>query len=350
MNPLVFERNLAPRLPKAETTASQSLDNQTLARQAWLRAMEQSQVSGWFQPFSLPEAQPAAERMQPKPSPMPQASAHPASFASAAMLGRAVAAQQLAPSAGPENNQIAAAATAAPAAVAANVANLAQPASPASQALQSSVEATAAQATGAPVNAQVPNAEAGTLPASGLASALQSVSANLGAQAATITSASNAPPRLLPLPTPLPAQWLSTQTRLVMSSISAAAEAEPSIENALPTDQASAKTAQFAALRETATRTHAVWDQDNLSLWLGMDGTASQIGLQASMLIKTLRQSLSLQGQRLQRVVCNGQLIFDAATAGSAPDNFHTISDVIDRHTSRAQVVASVSSFSKESS
>lgn len=348
MNPLVFERNLPARLPQADTTAAQPLDNQTLARQAWLRAMEQSQVSGWFQPFSHPETLPATEKPQPKPATMAQAPSHVASFASAAMFQRAETAQPLTSSAAVASNQTAAAAAAAPAATAAHVAHLSQQPAPASQALQSSLAAIASQAPGASVQAQAPMADASTLPASGWASTLQNIAANLGAQAASNTR--DAAPKLQPMPTPLPAPWLSNQARLVMTSISVANAAESSVEHALATDQASAKTAHFAALRESATRTHAVWDQDSLSLWLGMDGTASQIGLQASMLIKTLRQSLNLQGQRLQRVVCNGQLIFDAATAGSAPDTFHSFSDVIDKHTPRAQVVAPVSSFSKESS
>ncbi|GAB2731311.1 hypothetical protein [Comamonas sediminis] len=350
MNPLAFERNLPARLPTADTAASQSLDNQALARQAWLRAMEQSQVSGWFQPFAHPETLPATEKLQPKPPRVAHATAQLASFCSSAMRQHAEAAQPLATSTSPGISQVAQSA-AVPGTAAGHVAHMARQAAPASQAPQSGVATSVAQPSSAAVQAQALIAEAAALPASGLASALQNMVGNLGLQAAAVPSANDPAPRLQPQPMPLPAQWISTQTRLVMSPISAITVAvESSTEHALPTDQASSKTAQFAAPRETATRTHAVWDQDNLSLWLGMDGTASQIGLQASMLIKTLRQSLSMQGQRLQRVVCNGQLIFDAATAGSAPDTFYSFSDVIDKHTPRAQVVAPVSSFSKESS
>ncbi|CAM3548408.1 hypothetical protein [Paracidovorax anthurii] len=68
---------------------------------------------------------------------------------------------------------------------------------------------------------------------------------------------------------------------------------------------------------ETGTRVHAQWMDAGLNLWLGMDGTAQQVGLQAYAVVQSLQRTLREQGQRLSRVVCNGRVVFDAAQPSS---------------------------------
>lgn len=62
----------------------------------------------------------------------------------------------------------------------------------------------------------------------------------------------------------------------------------------------------------TGTRVHAQWTDAGALLWLGMDGSASQVGFQAAAIVPSLQRALREQGQRLVRVVCNGRVVFDA--------------------------------------
>ncbi len=55
------------------------------------------------------------------------------------------------------------------------------------------------------------------------------------------------------------------------------------------------------------TRVHAQWTPEGLHLWLGIDGNARQVNNQASQLAREVGQALAGRGQRLLRVVCNGQ-------------------------------------------
>lgn len=63
--------------------------------------------------------------------------------------------------------------------------------------------------------------------------------------------------------------------------------------------------------RNPATRLHTQWSSEGLMLWIGLDGTARQVELQAQSIVNTLMRTLSSQGQRLSRVVCNGTVVFD---------------------------------------
>ena len=67
----------------------------------------------------------------------------------------------------------------------------------------------------------------------------------------------------------------------------------------------------LGAPRNPATRLHTQWNAEGLSLWIGMDGTARQVELQAQTIVATLQRTLKSQGQRLSRVVCNGTVVFD---------------------------------------
>ena len=63
--------------------------------------------------------------------------------------------------------------------------------------------------------------------------------------------------------------------------------------------------------RNTATRLHTQWTSEGMELWIGMDGTARQVELQAQAIVSTLLRTFNSQGQRLSRVVCNGTVVFD---------------------------------------
>ena len=73
-------------------------------------------------------------------------------------------------------------------------------------------------------------------------------------------------------------------------------------------------------------RVYAQWSATGVELWLGMDGTAAQVGFQAAALMASLERSLREQGQRLVRVVCNGQVVFDSErqslSSAAAPSGF----------------------------
>ena len=62
----------------------------------------------------------------------------------------------------------------------------------------------------------------------------------------------------------------------------------------------------------SGTRVYAQWTEAGALLWLGMDGSASQVGFQAAAIVPSLQRALREQGQRLVRVVCNGRVVFDA--------------------------------------
>lgn len=64
-----------------------------------------------------------------------------------------------------------------------------------------------------------------------------------------------------------------------------------------------------------ATRVHAIWTEDGLNLWLGMNGSAPQVRDQASLIVGNLYQMLKEHQQRLNRVICNGSVLFDAKTS-----------------------------------
>jgi hypothetical protein len=82
-------------------------------------------------------------------------------------------------------------------------------------------------------------------------------------------------------------------------------------------------------------RMHAQWTERGVQLWLGLDGSAQQVGAQAQAVVYSLHRLLRDQGQQLSRVVCNGQVVFDAATArAGAGRALHEFSDLFDRYAS----------------
>lgn len=108
-------------------------------------------------------------------------------------------------------------------------------------------------------------------------------------------------------------RW-ATDTGASADEVSAS-EPNPStaLESASRRMPTGSSTAQAASVR-----THSQWTPDGLQLWLGMDGTAQQVATRAAAVVQELQRALQAQGQRLSRVVCNGQVIHDSA-AGIGP-------------------------------
>ncbi|MFE1574347.1 hypothetical protein ACFIQG_21510 [Comamonas odontotermitis] len=338
MIPLVFDRSPAVRVHNSEESASQPLNNQMVSRQAWLRAMEQSQLSGWFQPFSNEERMQGADKEYSKSSSLASASAQIAVLASPTLLRHAENVRQVAR-------------------VADQVANSLTPSGATTPSNASLTSAIQAQGQSGGYAADLEGIQEGLVNAQTISATVDAVNENSGIYVVPVlansfatptsleTVASDTLPRLLSLHRQ---QIADLQVRPAMPLISASKAAESLLEQAFSTEPVPLQSTGVAAPRDSATRLHAVWNQEGLSLWLGMDGRASQIELQAAMLVNTLRQTLCLQGQRLQRVVCNGQVIFDASIPGSEPTVLHTFSNLIDQQASLYQV-APVSQFFKES-
>ncbi|MBF9266302.1 hypothetical protein, partial [Paracidovorax cattleyae] len=104
------------------------------------------------------------------------------------------------------------------------------------------------------------------------------------------------------------------------------------------------------AQRHAGMRVHAQWSDAGAQLWLGMDGTADQVGFQAAAVVPSLERALREQGQRLVRVVCNGRVVFDAFAPASrqttGPSRFTDVfSTAAQRIAPRARNVFSSSIF-----
>ncbi len=75
---------------------------------------------------------------------------------------------------------------------------------------------------------------------------------------------------------------------------------------------ASGPSRTVSASGPASARLHAQWGPEGVELWLGLDGTAQQVAQQAALIVQQLCSALQLQGQRLNRVICNGQLVWDS--------------------------------------
>jgi hypothetical protein len=67
-------------------------------------------------------------------------------------------------------------------------------------------------------------------------------------------------------------------------------------------------------------RIHAQWSANSVDVWLGMDGTATQILGQARLIISELKDHLGGLGRRLGRVTCNGSVLFDPEQSSAWQD------------------------------
>lgn len=121
---------------------------------------------------------------------------------------------------------------------------------------------------------------------------------------------------------------LNTQKTVLLPAL-----AEPSLRFATSDVHVAGKRTQHGASqavygndRRSSTRVHVEWTQDSLELWLGMDGTAKQVELQAQTVATSVLRTLKQQGQRLTKLTCNGVVVFDATsditTAPFSPDFF----------------------------
>lgn len=163
------------------------------------------------------------------------------------------------------------------------------------------------------------------------------------------------PPRSLPV---MPDVLRPTVFALTTSPASTASAAALGILEATAPlrsgkTQASDGTGGGGYAYSSATRVHAQWSADGLTLWLGVDGSAQQVELQAHAIVHALQKTLILQGQRLSRVVCNGQLVFDAKSGerrAGAPWDFSSFLGCEHRATTQCPeaIPSRVSNFLQE--
>jgi hypothetical protein len=149
------------------------------------------------------------------------------------------------------------------------------------------------------------------LPGAGFPREIERVSLAAGSAAVQELPGLSARPHLI---SPELARFVSPPVMFRMESVgSQLVEDIPNMRVALRETEAVDGTflPNVATQRSTATRLHTQWTSEGLNLWIGMDGTARQVELQAQAIVTTLQRTLKFQGQRLSRVVCNGTVVFD---------------------------------------
>ncbi|HEV7318840.1 MAG TPA: hypothetical protein VGO04_09555 [Ensifer sp.] len=309
-------------LAPASNTSQSEPANKGAGRQAWLREMERAQTSGWFQPFqesSLADrgansngtagdsamARPVAPMRSPMAFarlPQQDAGTETAAFESADRQ-RELAQPDAAPS---------------------------SPA-PASQAmaetggqggedsLQAASDSDAAHEFGiGQFDPAAPMTDKGSeaTPQGVVLNTHMGLSKGNGSQASDANSLLR---RQAVAPfMPAIAQAATAATELSLLSAREIAKTDATAVSKSRTDDvdgplSSANLAKAILSGHSSTRLHTAWTQEGLNLWLGMDGSAVQVSAQASMIVSTLQQTLRSHGQRLNRVVCNGSVVFDAS-------------------------------------
>jgi hypothetical protein len=215
-------------------------------------------------------------------------------------------------------------------------------------------DSSAAVAAYAAAGADAASASAGEGGAPGLAKAV-SAAASQQASAASATAAAPAAPEHAGIRAPI---QMALQTPALLSASPSAALALLAVRDAAApatavpgADRPSTRASQSPASPSAASgpaiarwqgaaqaqgmRMHAQWTERGVQLWLGLDGSAQQVGVQAQAVVYSLHRLLRDQGQQLSRVVCNGQVVFDAATArAGAGRALHEFSDLFDRYAS----------------
>ncbi|CAN7566767.1 hypothetical protein LJR129_004105 [Acidovorax sp. LjRoot129] len=308
--------------------------NKGAGRQAWMREMERAQASGWFQPFneSLLGHGSASEFTLPRPL---AATRTPLAFAQLTQRDTGIGGATESPFAmqQPSIQGDAALATAA-------------------ESLQPTAESAAAEgADDAALAAAVQEIALGfavgiqdaVTPELGSGSALMSQGV-LGFRAAALQGdASRIADATGPLNRPAVASFvpifpqaaslsvaLSSLTPQNTTSLNATAPSQHTdgVDGALH----SSSLPRALLSGQTATRLHSAWTAEGLNLWLGMDGSAQQVRAQAAMIVSTLQQTLKGHGQRLNRVVCNGSVVFDASASSGV--TLRDFSAELERHAS----------------
>jgi len=351
------------------------------SRQAWLREMERAQLAGWFQPFGTatgdiaqhnPKTQarpvqagapgpamPQAAQRQPQMSMPGQAQARPVATTDSGIT-RTASASGAAP---------ALAEKASPGLAAAGRSGTWESLSPRSGHGLSMGDSSAAVAAYAAAGADAAAASAGEGGAPGLAKAVPAA-ASQQASAASATAAAPAATEHAGIRAPI---QMAVQTAALLSASPSAALALLAVRDAAApatavpgADRPSTRASQSPASPSAASgpaiarwqgaaqaqgmRMHAQWTERGVQLWLGLDGSAQQVGAQAQAVVYSLHRLLRDQGQQLSRVVCNGQVVFDAATApAGAGRALHEFSDLFDRYASATpRMPAFLPSSSKE--
>lgn len=298
--------------------------NKATGRQAWMREMERAQASGWFQPFN--ESPSAFGNGNGKPTEGTSSRAlpttrSPVAFAQLAQRDTRIDGASQDPFATQEVSYQAGASTN-------NAVGVPQPG-----AVSSATEGAndTAQTIDAQKLVQESEAEVQDVVAleSGSGTSLMPQGV-LGFKAAALrgdgscTADANG---LLKRPSVAPFVPVSPQAALLpvespLPSLKDLASANATAPPSQPTDDVdgplnSSNLARAILSGQTSTRLHSAWTTEGLNLWLGMDGSAQQVSVQAAMIVSTLQQTLKSHGQRLNRVVCNGSVVFDAATSST---------------------------------
>ncbi|MDA8456962.1 hypothetical protein M4R22_19565 [Acidovorax sp. GBBC 3334] len=350
-----FQGEAAGRMPTTQGSRSSLPGNEgepsrqpAAVRQAWLREMERTQLAGWFQPFAQTEAVPA-----PNTHAVPRAAASRLSAAAPRAVSSFPVAhrQLLQPRAGLYERQTHEALPNA-------AAKAAQQEPGGGEALRGEALGSAhSRASGMRENVEASPGRANrtAVPNSSHASAasdpqgfvksrseqdgwlkgsnvLDSAASPSDPLAHSPASKSHPVPAgsVLLIPTGITSSPMAGHPTLVADAMAAfAASDDPDAavaaplrpDGGVPRQQGAAFSASAsranarlpASEKQPApgTRVHAQWSAAGVELWLGMDGTASQVGFQSAALVPSLQRSLREQGQRLMRVVCNGQVVFD---------------------------------------
>lgn len=98
------------------------------------------------------------------------------------------------------------------------------------------------------------------------------------------------------------------------SYLTAPIDDEAGISLSIPAQQTYRVLRVSVSLASIATheiRSYAEWTPEGVAVWLGMNGDASEIEQQVSLIVTQLRRTLLEQGHRLNMVVCNGRIVFE---------------------------------------
>lgn len=307
---------LAKRSTASQDSPAEKLGDEGAKRQAWLREMERAQLAGWFVPTDREASRHEfvvknPVRLEPQRSPaafvpergFPYAAAsegvEPLEVAGEALGSAASASASADPQAPPapvQHRDVASEAS--------DVVSMHDPDGVKGRTEQSAL-------SDPPEVPEGHRAAAAPLPGPGFARA--SEHALLASRSATAQEAPAFPvrpnvippelPRLMSLPAMLRTELAGSRQVEGMPNMHISVREAEALDGALLSNA--------GTQRSTATRLHTQWTSEGLNLWIGMDGTAKQVELQAQAIAATLQRTLKSQGQRLSRVVCNGTVVFD---------------------------------------
>ena len=287
-------------------------------RQAWLREMERAQLAGWFLPTGRESLRSGAAMKNPvisEPSRSLTAVAHHHGFPYSTSTGEA---RHMVPVLAPESGPVAAVGAPSQHAFASSVQSREMsPAESRTASMQapSGMRGPVEQGMQSDETFVHPDGQSFTAahyPAAGFLRGgehLLLVTSSATSQESPALPLSASQTQVQPqvfLSSPVPARWepaVNTQWDGVTYVQKAAQEVSP---------QEGSQVSRQAAQRNTATRIHTQWTSEGMTVWIGMDGTARQVELQAQAIVSTLLRTFNSQGQRLSRVVCNGTVVFDS--------------------------------------